>query len=84
MDWSKLYTEILSGLIKQYVPFLIVVMGGVALIEILLKLFIRKTSDKISQSKHKNLILIFMILGMLCALIYTLYIVFIGDLLEIK
>lgn len=74
MDWSELYTEVFGGLIKQYVPFLIVVMGGAALIEIILKLFIRKTSDKISQSKHKNLILIFMILGMICALMYTFYI----------
>ena len=73
MDWSELYTKIFGDMIRQYGTFLIVALGGAALIEILLKLFIRKTSDKISQSKHKNLIVFLIIFGVLCAILWTIY-----------
>lgn len=73
MNWSELYAEIFGGMIKQYGSFLIVALSVAAIIEILLKLFIRKTSDRISQSNHKNLILVLMLLGMICAILWLIY-----------
>ncbi len=72
MSTSDQYAKILVDMFVQYGSFLIIALCVAAVIELLLKLFIKKTSDTISQSKHKNLIIFLIILGMICAILWTI------------
>ena len=57
MSTSDQYAKIIVDMAMQWGSFLIIALCVAAIVELLLKLFIKKTSDTISKSKNKNLIL---------------------------
>lgn len=72
MSTSEQYAKILVDMVMRYGSFLIIALCVAAIVELLLKLFIKKTSDTISKSKNKNLILFLMVLGMIGAVLWLI------------
>ncbi|MCI8607392.1 MAG: hypothetical protein HFG72_11490 [Hungatella sp.] len=72
MSTSDQYAKIIVDMAMQWGSFLIIALCVAAIVELLLKLFIKKTSDTISKSKNKNLILFLMVLGMIGAVLWLI------------
>lgn len=72
MNTSDQYAKIIVDMAMQWGSFLIIALCVAAIVELLLKLFIKKTSDTISKSKNKNLILFLMVLGMIGAVLWLI------------
>ena len=72
MSTSDQYAKIIVDMAMQWGSFLIIALCVAPILELLLKLFIKKTSDTISKSKNKNLILFLMVLGMIGAVLWLI------------
>lgn len=72
MSTSDQYAKIIVDMAMQWGSFLIIALCVAAIVELLLKLFIKKNSDTISKSKNKNLILFLMVLGMIGAVLWLI------------
>ena len=72
MSTSDQYAKIIVDMAMQWGSILIIALCVAANVELLLKLFIKKTSDTISKSKNKNLILFLMVLGMIGAVLWLI------------